>query len=554
MKTNIQFLSTFIAATLSMQSVLALERVSISSNGNQGNGKSGHQYLDSQAISADGNYVVFSSGATNLVQQDTNGKEDIFVHNRITGTTERVSISGSGVQGNGHSQFPSISDDGRYIVFQSEANNLVANDNNNSPDIFIRDLTSGNTELVSVSSGETQGNGMSTLPWISGDGNSVSFASFASNLVAADTNNHQDIFVRNLQLGETKRVNISSGGIQANKNSRETYISQTGRYVVFSSFAENLVPGDTNTWSDIFVHDMQNKTTERVNLSSSGIQADWHTYEPAISADGRFVVFESYANNLIDGAYNSGGTFSSGIYIHDRRNKTTRLVNGSITRIGRDPSISYDGQYVAFKSYEGGLVSGDTNNAGDVFVYDQINDTTVRVSESNYGAQIQGAYSEPGYPVISGNGEFVVFSSKASTLVEDDTNALEDIFISAFNANDDLTVMIAPTKGVIQLGEKIKYRARFTNNTDEILTNCKAKLINPLVNWQRQFSYYHWPLNVTNPSVNGGIDIMPGETGSMNLVVEPRVPVRQEVKFDYSCDNYKHGFSIPFQNTAHLTG
>ncbi len=295
---------------LSASSVLAdadlaatTERVSVSSAEAEGNYRSNWS-----SVSADGRYVAFSSLADNLVAGDTNGVVDVFVRDRVTGITDRVSVSGAGEQGNDWSNWPSISADGRYVAFMSTANNLVAGDTNGSWDVFVRDRVSGETERVSVSSAEVEANGGSggavNLLAISADGRYVAFLSEATNLVAGDTNGSNDVFVRDRVSGETERVNVSSAGAEANGPSGYSVISADGRYVAFMSDATNLVPGDTNGRADVFVRDRMAGETQRVSVSSAGVEADGRSDENSISADGRYVAFGSRASNLVPGDTN----------------------------------------------------------------------------------------------------------------------------------------------------------------------------------------------------------------------------------------------------------
>jgi Tol biopolymer transport system component len=225
-------------------------RVSVASSGAEGEGASWNA-----AISADGRYVAFESDARNLVTGDTNGREDVFVRDRQTAQTTRVSVSSTGAQGTGHSVWPAISADGRYVAFESDARNLVAGDSNNLRDVFVRDRQAGQTTRVSVASDGTQGDDFSSYAAISADGRYVAFYSGASTLVAGDTNGAWDVFLRDRQAGQTTRVSVASDGAQANSNSYIAAISADGRCVAFFSDASNLVAGDTNWCRDVFVRD-----------------------------------------------------------------------------------------------------------------------------------------------------------------------------------------------------------------------------------------------------------------------------------------------------------
>lgn len=266
--TVIPFLVAFILVTSVLATAGNTTMISLHTNGTQGNSNS-----VLPAISLDGRYVTFYSYAWNLISNDQNLASDVFVHDRATGNTTLVSVSSSGVQGNGNSLYPSISIDGRYIAFQSDASNLVVGDTNNRSDIFVHDLVAKTTVRVSVNSkGEQTLIAGSYSPWISANGRYVTFKSIADNLVDGDTKGWNDIFVRDLQTGSTTRVSVSSSGVEGNSDSSIPSISSDGRYVAFLSNANNLVIGDTNLADDIFVYDNFNR-----NNVSSFSQFKWNT-------------------------------------------------------------------------------------------------------------------------------------------------------------------------------------------------------------------------------------------------------------------------------------
>ena len=403
------------------------ERVSVDSAGNQGNGASAFP-----SISPDGRFVAFRSDASNLVPGDTNGSMDVFVRDRQTGATTRVSVSSSGIQGD-RSSFTTlwgcISADGRFVAFESEATNLVAGDTNNSSDIFIRDRQTGATTRVSVSTSGVQGNDWSHLASISADGRYVAFDSFASNLVPGDTNGIGDVFVHDRQTGATQRVSVSSSGTQAaGLNSAGASISADGRLVAFASGASNLVSGDSNNARDIFVHDRQTGATTRVSVSSSGVQANARSGEFFLSPDGRYVAFDCDATNLVPGDTNS----LQDIFVRDRQTGATTRVSVSSSGVQANansffPSLSADGRLVSFYGSSNNLVPGDTNGKSDVFLHDRQTGTTLLVSVDSAGNQ--GNQSSSGASSISADGRSVAFSSQASNLVSDDTNGTTDLFV-----------------------------------------------------------------------------------------------------------------------------
>jgi Tol biopolymer transport system component len=398
-------------------------RVSVASNGTQGNDESRWP-----SISADGRYVAFNSIASNLVPGDTNGYADIFVHDRQTGQIIRVSVASDGMQANERSGGASISADGRYVAFSSEASNLVPGDTNGWSDMFVHDRHTGQTSRVSLASDGTQGNIGSTGPSISADGRYVAFTSGANNLVPGDTNHSVDVFVHNRQTGQTSRVSVASGGTQANSFSDSASISADGRYVAFRSSASNLVPNDTNGWSDIFVHDRQTGETSRVSVASNGTQGNYWSWNPSISADGRYVAFESFSDNLVPDDTN--GYFD--VFVHDRQTgETSRISVASDGTQGNNDSqqrvsISADGRYVAFVSSASNLVPGDTNGYEDIFIHDRYMGQTSRASMDSDGTQANGSSA---FPSISADGRYLAFVSAADNLVPGDTNEVSDVFV-----------------------------------------------------------------------------------------------------------------------------
>src|SRR4028118_2264462 len=241
-------------------------------------------------------------------------------------TITPVSVDSAGNLGDSDSYIPSISADGRFVVFQSSASNLVPGDTNDETDIFVRDRLTNTTTLVSLDSAGNQANNGSSRPSISADGRFVAFESYASNLVPGDTNNSpdsfltRDIFVRDTLTNTTTRVSLDSAGNQANDGSDSASISPAGRFVAFDSRASNLVPGDTNNINDIFVRDTLTNTTTRVSVDSAGNQGNGSSFfgTPSISADGRFVAFNSTASNLVPGDTNS----STDMFVRDTLTNT----------------------------------------------------------------------------------------------------------------------------------------------------------------------------------------------------------------------------------------
>lgn len=331
----------------------------------------------SPALSADGTRVAFVSSASNLVAGDDNGAADVFLTDR-DGAVTRVSVAAGGGDANGPSSNPDISADGRYVVFESAASNLVAADTNGAPDVFVRDLQAGTTTLVSVARDGGPGNGASGAPAISAGGGFVSFASRASNLVAGDGNGVGDVFVRDLARARTERVSVDSRGRQQNASVSAPFqqvsdVSADGRYAVFDSDATNLVPRDANQHTDVFLRDLRRRTTVLVSASSLNVQGNNDSFSPLISADGRIVAFQSLASNMAP-----GDGPREDVFVRDLTQRTTSVVgvadDGSpraaelVPQLLQRPALSADGRIAAFSSTAPNLVAGDTNGREDVFL------------------------------------------------------------------------------------------------------------------------------------------------------------------------------------------
>jgi Tol biopolymer transport system component len=395
------------------------QRVSVSSTGHPGNDDSG-QY-EGPSFSADGRYLLFPSFASNLVPRDTNGMPDVFLRDRIAGTTERVNVGPGGVEANGWTWGAWISADGRFAAFGSSATNLVPGDVNGFGDVFVRDLRTGVNEIASVDSNGVQGNSFSGGGMLSADGRFVLFESDATNLVPNDQNDSFDVFVRDRLDGTTERVSVSSTGAEQLPLFSEDgacVMSADGRYVAFTTDAANLVPGDTNWQTDVFLRDRVAGTTIRVNVSSRGEQADapkQDSFDCVISPDGRFVGFTSLAANLVPGDTN--GRYDA--FVHDCVTGITERVSvdangGELAWGGSIGSISEGGRFVSFASYDSHVVPGDTNGQTDVFVLDRVLHTVERVSLG--AGSVQGNAESDG-AMLSPDGRYVAFASYATNLL-----------------------------------------------------------------------------------------------------------------------------------------
>ena len=417
----------FVGAIALTASAAAQEtvRVSVDSSGAEAGGTT---YECS--ISGDGRYVAFTSDASNLVAGDANGSWDVFVRDRTTGVTECVSVDSSGAIGDGPSYEPWLSADGQVVVFVSQATNLVSGDANGVSDVFVRDRGTGVTERVSKSSLGVEANGLSYLPSISGDGAVVAFTSYANDLVGGDGNGRADVFVRLLSTGVTERVSSSSAGAEGNGNSgyyAPAGLSRDGAIVAFFSGASNLVAHDTNGWSDVFVRDRSTGTTERVSVDSTGAQGNDASYSASLSADGRLVAFDSSASNLVAGDTNR----ATDVFVRDRSGGTTERVSvdasgTQASGVSHTPLLCADGTVVAFTSDAADLVAGDTNGCSDAFVRNLASGTTIRRSVDSAGVQGDAASRAPS---LSSDGQDVAFVSDATNLVANDANGFADAFM-----------------------------------------------------------------------------------------------------------------------------
>ena len=420
----------------------ALPPVARAAVGGAGGGKSGPSIVSlavdgrqadgasfAPAISADGRWVTFASSASTLVSGDTNSTEDVFVYDRVTRSTERVSLGSAGEQGNGDSYGPAISADGRYVAFTSSASNLAPGDGNDQLDIFVRDRVARTTVLVSTGPHGALGDGPSVAPSISGDGRLVAFESDAANLVEGDTNGTGDVFLHDVVTGITRRLSVEGHGTQTESPSFGAAISADGRSVAFESFSARLVPDDTNGALDVFVADVPAGTLSRVSLSSGGGQADDRSYSPSISADGRTVAFASFATNLVPG--DSNGLLD--VFVHRRdQGTTTRLSVGPGGAQGDGlsfaPVVSADGALVVFSSEASNLVADDSNGMRDVFVASTASGMVSRLSRGA-GSRAQSDGPSLG-AVVDASGAMVAFASYATNLVPGDTNGQSDVFVT----------------------------------------------------------------------------------------------------------------------------
>ncbi len=397
-------------------------RVSVAPDGTEADG---HSWAP--AMSADGRFVAFEADATTLSSEDADNYKDIFVSDLRTGALELITRSPSGQPANGDSFGPSLSADGRYVAFTSPASNLVSGDTNGVLDAMVHDRLTGDTEVVSLTTVGVAAGVNSGAYSISGDGRRIAFFSFAANVVAGDTNNLPDIFVRDREAGTTERVDVATDGTQANAFASQAKISTDGRFVVFDSGASTLVPGDTNNGAaDVFVRDLDLDRTERVSVATDGTEGNSSSQFGAISADGRYVSYRSFSSNLVPNQEVATGH----VYLRDRQLGTTERIDVTsageeAASVSNDTAISADGRYVAFYSFAKNVVPDDTTDGPDLFVRDRVTGATERISVGESG----GSDSWSTTPSMSADGRYVAFRSAGSNLVLGDTNDVWDIFV-----------------------------------------------------------------------------------------------------------------------------
>jgi Ca2+-binding RTX toxin-like protein len=386
----------------------SLTRISVSTGGT-----SADNIATGGVMSADGRYVVFQSTATNLVAGDANGLFDVFLRDTQTGTTTLISTATGGVQGNNVSSVASVTDDGRFVFFNSSATNLVAGDTNGALDVYMRDTLTGTTTRVSTASDGSQATGASQNVDVTGNGAFIGFQSTANNLVGGDGNGFSDAFVKNLSTGAVIRISVADNESEANGNSLVTRLSDDGNRASFVSSASNLVATDTNgAVTDVFVRDIAAGTTTLVSVSTGGVSGDGTSFGSSISGNGRYVVFESNATNLVAGDTNG----VTDIFVRDLQTNTTTRVSAAGDgsqgdALSSQASISADGRYVVFFSLASNLVQGDTNGLRDIFLKDMVTGTVTRLSVAADGTELNDLSNTP---QISADGHYVTFQSQAT--------------------------------------------------------------------------------------------------------------------------------------------
>ncbi len=391
-----------------------VDLVSVSTGGAPADDESGVQGV---AVSADGRFVAFASRARNLGGAHSRSDNDIFVRDRLLGRTLWASPNRQGLEAAGNSEWPSLSADGRFVVFHSDADDLV-NGDTGFTDVFVRDLVANVTERISVDAqgGPANAHALVGAGAISADGRFVAFTSVASNLVAGDVNGLGDVFVRDRQSGVTTRISRGLNGVEPNGMSFQPALSANGRFVIFRSDASNLVAGDTNAMGDVFLHDRQNGATRRVSVATGGVQANFLSGldSVAVSDDGRFACFASFATNLV--AFDDN--LVPDIFVHDTQSLVTERVSVHLAGAPADracegASMSSDGRVIAFWSSANRLVEAPTGGSRHVYVhdrapYDVVSYCTAGPSSNFCSAVITGL----GLPTLAGPDQLTIVVSE----------------------------------------------------------------------------------------------------------------------------------------------
>lgn len=523
----------------------AFERVNLTSAGGEATG--GVTWTPS--ASADGRYVVFTSNVA-LIPTDTNSDFDIYLRDRVAGTTTCVSVSTFGAPA-GDSYNPVISADGRFVAFESFADSLVTFDTNGSNDVFVRDLVNGTMARVSVSSlGVQAENGSdSSFPSISGDGRFVVFQSSAANLVEDDTNGQTDIFVHDLPAGTTTRINVgpAPGLAEANGMSSMPHISDDGSTVAFRSFATTLTASPTNGNAHIFACDLATGAITLVSKNSAGDESDFDSGSPMTSTDGRYVVFESMAGNLAAG---DDANNDPDIFLHDRQTGATTRVSRNSAGVKQDnfsasPSISDDGSLIAFSSNASNLAPEASGDIFNLYLHRVTTGETALISKGYDGAEGDDASYDRA--VFVEDGTAIVFESSASNLVLNDTNMTHDIFYLSLNRNLQPDNLLSKSASIgAGVGGDV-YNTTAAGQSLGLLTK-KAKAVNAYLFVQNDgtaadafrvrgqignafipLSYYAGSKNVTGAVKSGNYNTGTLAAGANRMLKVEAAPVRSKV-------------------------
>ena len=391
------------------------------------NGSHANLNSTSPAISTHGRYTAFISFASDIVIGDTNGASDAFLWDARNSRNWLVTKGFDDAPANGNTSAPAIGASGRWVVYSSNATNLVRGDTNNAADIFVTDMRRGKTKLISASPAGAPANGPSLVPAITGDGRYITYASDASNLVTDDPNGHErDVFRFDTDTGTTILISRSASGGGADDASYSSAISADGNVVTFQSDATNLVSGDTNGASDVFAYDVTAASTSVVSADVSGASADGASFQPFISADGRYVSFTSAASDLVPDDANADWDG----FLRDRTTGTTRAL--SVTPDGQPADgrsqfavVSQDGAWATFLSNASDLGLPARDGVSQVYLQNLATGALTLVS---VGLRGKPGNHDSDSTSITGDGRHVAFSSAAGNLTDIEYRHGGDVF------------------------------------------------------------------------------------------------------------------------------
>lgn len=456
--------STFNTKTIIKKLLLALPMLGVACStttlaagvttalGNKAGDQDDYAATNSTSLSADGRYLTLTASSGFIPH--------VFIYDRFGKTTKDVTPDASV-----SSYQAKISANGQYVALVSPSG-LTADDVDGiTSQIFLYDTRGKTMRLLSKATDGALGNAMSAYPNVSSDGQVLVFLSSATNLVANDTNETWDLFLRDRKTNKTIRIDVSSSGAQAGSGvtNGTTGMSADGRYVAFSSYSDNLVTGDTSS-EDVFLRDVKAGQTTRISAPVKQTGFDGQSRYPSVSSDGRFIAFQSGSSKLT--ADDSDDT-NSDIFVYDRSSKKATKITKNADGNSLLPKISGNGRYVAFMSQASNLVANDTNGAWDTFVYDRQTDKTARVNVTPQGAQSSGdgLFMAVGVDV-SADGRFISFESAAKDLSGNDTDQSTDVFLrdrllNTQKSADIKMTLSAPT--TVTQGQSYSYTVTVAN-------------------------------------------------------------------------------------------
>ena len=391
-------------------------------------------------MSPDARYFVMTTDSDVFVPGDTNAKLDVFLIDRTLATYTRVSVDNAGAQLSEFSDNGQVSDDGRYVAFDSAATELWPGADPSQPQVHRRDLVTGTTVLVSVAGvGGAADNFGAHCPAMSADGRLVFLDSDASNLAPGGANGYHQAFVRDMLAGTTTRVVPGLANTLPDFGVQVDAVTPDGRYVVIESDSTNLIPNDTNDLTDVFVRDLVAGTTTRVSVGTGGVEGDDTSLEGAISNDGRYIAFASLATNLVPNDTNG----KTDVFVRDVVAGTTERVsvtwNGAqLDSYSGAVKMSADGRFVAFSTDSYLTTPAKTDVNYQTFVRDRLLGKTSWTSiNSAWEAANNGAFPD----AISADGRFVLFTSIVDNFLPGDTNFAFDLYLrdrmQSFYADSD---------------------------------------------------------------------------------------------------------------------